>query len=173
MNSITQKSHYELLGVEPTASSLEIKAAYREKLLSTHPDKTKEVVSTDIINQIKQAYITLSDSNLRSEYDADLQESFKKSGLISSGDGLDIFSLDDFKCEMIGIGEDEMAVFKKDCPRCTTQDGFELNEADLEQSGTRDGAGGYEIIVQCAACSLWLKVKYYDLDDEDDDKDEE
>jgi len=166
MTSLSQKTHYEILGVERGCNLQELKNAYREKLLNTHPDKTNKVLTdSDIITQIKLAYSTLSNDSLRTKYDEDLKETFKKSGLISTGEGLDIVTLDDFNY-------DEDDGFSKNCPRCTATDGFILTENDLEENGTPDGVGGYELIVQCNACSLWLKVKYYDLEDEDEEEEQ-
>lgn len=167
MSRIQGKTHYEILGVDNQVDITTIKTAYREKLLNTHPDKTNKELDTDIICKIKTAYTVLSNAQSRAEYDQLLIDSFKKSGLISTGEGLDVFSLDDFEC----YDDDEgFGTFKRDCPRCTTEEGFELNEADLEESGTSDGMGGYEIIVQCAACSLWIKVKYFDMEEEEEEK---
>lgn len=160
MSNLTKRTHYEVLGVGRNAEISEIKVAYKEKLLNTHPDKTRESIQGDLIHNIKTAYSILSNSEARKQYDIDITESFKKNGTLSTGEGLDVFTLDDFKCEE---AEDELCIFRKDCPRCTSQDGFILNELDLENNGTPDGMGGYEIILQCSFCSLWLKVKYYDL----------
>lgn len=162
MTNLLKKTHYEILGVDRGCTIQEVKNAYREKLLNTHPDKTnKQLVDSEIIAQIKLAYKTLSNDALRNQYDEDLKQTFKKSGLISTGEGLDIVTLDDFEY-------DEEAGFSKECPRCTATNGFILTEDDLADSGTPDGLGGYELIVQCNACSLWLKVKYYDLEDEEE-----
>lgn len=162
MTSVLKKTHYEILGVGRDCTIQEVKNAYRERLLNTHPDKTnKQLVDSEIIARIKLAYKTLSNDALRNQYDEELKQSFKKSGLISTGEGLDIVTLDDFEY-------DEEAGFSKDCPRCTAENGFILTEDDLADSGTPDGLGGYELIVQCNACSLWLKVKYYDLEDEEE-----
>lgn len=155
MDSLTRRTHYEILGVEALATEQEIKQAYREKLLSTHPDKTKQITSDNSIVDLKTAYTVLSNLETRRDYDEQLQQNFKKSGLISTGEGLDVVSLDDFE-----YTDDE---FKKDCPRCTTHHGFILSEDDLE-NGTQDGVGGLEIILQCSSCSLWLKVQYYEAD---------
>jgi diphthamide biosynthesis protein 4 len=163
MTSLIAKTHYEILGLGRNADQAQIKAAYREKLLNTHPDKTNTIVQGDLIAQIKNAYSVLSKTDSRQKYDLEITENFKKNGTLSTGEGLDVFTLDDFECEE---GK-EMCTFKRDCPRCTSKDGFELNEIDLEENGTADGMGGYEIILQCSFCSLWLKVKYYDLQEED------
>lgn len=162
---VLEKTHYEVLGVARNASVEQIKKSYREKLLSTHPDKTqKQVVDADIIPRIKLAYSTLVDTESKAQYDRELEENFKKVGLISTGEGLDVFNLDEFEC--VETEEDGAVVFVRDCPRCTESNGFVLSENDLESKGVSDGMGGYEIIIQCSACSLWLKIRYFDLQDE-------
>ncbi len=164
MANISQKTHYEILGVERGSNVQEIKNAYKEKLLNTHPDKTnKQLIDSDIIAQIKLAYATLVNDTLRTQYDEELKQTFQRNGLISTGEGLDIVTLDDFN-----YYEDDG--FSKDCPRCTATGSFILTEDDLAESGTADGLGGYEIIVQCNACSLWLKVKYFDLEDDEEEE---
>ncbi|KAH3680117.1 hypothetical protein WICMUC_000518 [Wickerhamomyces mucosus] len=167
MSILLQRTFYEILGVDKSASLQELKAAYREKLLSTHPDKTQTgLKDSEIINQIKEAYSILSDPQRRNDYDKELDMNFKKHGFISSGEGLDNVTLDDFKYMEPG-NETEQVIFKKDCPRCNAYDSFVLTEDDLADNGTDDGLGGYEILVQCSACSLWLKVHYFDLEDEE------
>ncbi|CCH42171.1 Chaperone protein [Wickerhamomyces ciferrii] len=165
MTSITQKTHYEILEVERDCSVQDVKNAYRRKLLNIHPDKTNKQLDSDIIAKIKLAHATLSDPQLRTKYDDELIQTYKKSGLISTGEGLDIVNLDDFEY----VEEDDMGNFLKDCPRCTGENGFVLTEDDLAENGTPDGFGGYNIIVQCNACSLWLKIKYFDLEDEEEE----
>lgn len=167
MEHLTKKSYYELLGVEPSATLAEIKKAYKERLLNSHPDKTQRTTSDNIVVELKTAYSVLCNDEARREYDDEVQRRFQKSGLISSGEGLDVVTLDDFVCDVEAEGEDSIATFRKDCPRCTAQDGFVLTDNDLEDNGTPDGIGGYEIILQCSACSLWLKVQYYEDEEEE------
>jgi molecular chaperone DnaJ len=63
--------YYELLGVTKTASSDEIKSAYRRLALKYHPDKNpgdKEV--EEKFKEINEAYEVLYDSQKRQHYDA-------------------------------------------------------------------------------------------------------
>lgn len=159
------KTHYEILGVQNNATATEIKAAYRSMLLSTHPDKTGETsTNSNIIPQLKESYAVLADSTLRKKYDSELEQGFKKLGFIASGEGLDNVTLDDFTF----YEKKDMGWFRKDCPRCHATESFVMNEADLEENGTQDGIGGWEILVQCGDCSLWLKVHYFDLQEDKD-----
>lgn len=63
---------YEVLGIERTATSIEIKKAYRKLALSHHPDKVpeEERVEAEIkFKEISAAYEILSDDTKRDNYD--------------------------------------------------------------------------------------------------------
>lgn len=82
--------YYELLGVEQTATHIELKKAYRRKALQLHPDKNPDDVenTTRLFNDVRVAYETLSDPQERSWYD-----SHKFQILMEDGDrdtGLDV-----------------------------------------------------------------------------------
>lgn len=119
---------------------------------------------------MKEAYKTLVDPVLKAEYDESLTRTIQKQGFNLNGDGLDTYGLNEFDIEE----DDEEAVvvsWSKSCPRCQIAKGMVLSEENLAENGTSDGNGGYDIIVQCSSCSLWIKVKYYeeietDLEDE-------
>ncbi|KAG2736158.1 hypothetical protein G9P44_000248 [Scheffersomyces stipitis] len=155
------KSYYEVLLVDSQASEAEIKASYKKLLLSTHPDKTGEYTSNNSITLMKEAYKTLVDPVLKAEYDESLTRTIQKQGFNLNGDGLDTYGLNEFDIEE----DDEDAVvvsWSKSCPRCQIAKGMVLSEENLAENGTSDGNGGYDIIVQCSSCSLWIKVKYYE-----------
>lgn len=59
-------SHYNTLGVEKSATQHEIKSAYRKLVMQHHPDKGGDV---DKFQEISEAYVTLSDTDKRSQYD--------------------------------------------------------------------------------------------------------
>ena len=64
---------YTILGVTQTATSREIKSAYRRKALDTHPDKNKAVSAeqaAEAFRQVVQAFEVLSDPERREYYDA-------------------------------------------------------------------------------------------------------
>ncbi|KAJ3183053.1 hypothetical protein HDU87_007475 [Geranomyces variabilis] len=64
--------YYELLGVERSADTADLKRAYRKKALELHPDKNMHRIeeSTILFAQIQQAYEVLSDDHERSWYDS-------------------------------------------------------------------------------------------------------
>ena len=72
------KTHYELLGLEPTADADAIKKAFRREIARYHPDKVihlgaefQDMAATRAA-ELTIAYKTLSDDKLRAEYDAGL-----------------------------------------------------------------------------------------------------
>lgn len=183
-----QQTYYEILNIPSTATQDQIKAAYKAKLLATHPDKTTSIATaptttpitaTPDINLILTAYTTLSSPQLRSQYDSNLQTQSKINGFNLTGDGLDSFTLDDFECVEVDTDsatEDSTTTtttattaspelrFVKTCPRCQCEQGMVLTEDDLIKKGTKcnDEDGRFDIIVQCNSCSLWIHVRYYE-----------
>lgn len=64
---MSKRDYYEVLGVSKTASSDEIKKAYRKLAIKYHPDK--EGGSEEKFKEINEAYEVLKDSDKRSRYD--------------------------------------------------------------------------------------------------------
>ena len=58
--------YYELLGVQPNATPIEIKKAYRKLAMKHHPDKVGDV---EQFKKIQTAYDTLSDPEKKQQYD--------------------------------------------------------------------------------------------------------
>ncbi|WEW60360.1 hypothetical protein PRK78_005845 [Emydomyces testavorans] len=68
----SQKDLYEILGIEPLATTEEIKKAYRKKALELHPDKNYGNVeaATALFAEAQAAYEVLSDPQERAWYDS-------------------------------------------------------------------------------------------------------
>lgn len=66
------KDYYKTLGIEKSASTKDIKRAYRKLALKWHPDKNKDnqEVATKKFNEIAEAYEVLSDEKKRKDYDS-------------------------------------------------------------------------------------------------------
>lgn len=65
---------YEILGVAETASSEEIKKAFRRLALDTHPDRHPgNAAKEEQFKQLTEAYEVLSVQDKRSRYDAELR----------------------------------------------------------------------------------------------------
>lgn len=73
-------TYYDLLGLHPSASAIEIRRAYRELSKCYHPDTTELPVSeaTAKFQQLNQAYATLSNPARRSDYDDRLRSELWK-----------------------------------------------------------------------------------------------
>ncbi|OWB79904.1 hypothetical protein B5S32_g4144 [[Candida] boidinii] len=185
-----KKTYYEVLDISPGSTLVEIKLAYKNKLLALHPDKILQnsvqngdgdnIVShpdnkttEDLIPLLKEAYKVLSDSEHRKEYDEEVEAMLKKNGIVNYGDGLDTYTLDDFTSD-VPESEEDPVIFRKDCPRCTISNGFVISEDDLIKNteiniNSKKDDGSYQLVLQCDSCSLWLKVKYFDLDEDDEE----
>lgn len=71
-----KKNHYELLGIDTTASPDEIKKAFRKLAMQYHPDKNaNNKAATEMFKMLNEANATLSDPEKRFEYDATLRAS--------------------------------------------------------------------------------------------------
>lgn len=79
---------YETLGVQKTATSAEIKKAYRKLALKNHPDKGGDI---EVFKDISAAYEVLSDPEKREIYDKHGKEGLEGGG--GGGSAEDIFSM--------------------------------------------------------------------------------
>ncbi|KAL3958458.1 hypothetical protein ACCO45_006620 [Purpureocillium lilacinum] len=67
---VVDTAYYDTLGVQPTASELEIKKAYRKLAIIHHPDKNpNDPTAHEKFQAIGEAYQVLSDKELRGAYD--------------------------------------------------------------------------------------------------------
>lgn len=68
------ENYYEVLGVTPTASVEQIRAAYRDKVRIIHPDSAVVASPTASLQmaEVVRAWSTLSDPARKREYDAEL-----------------------------------------------------------------------------------------------------
>lgn len=80
------KDYYDILGLDKSASSVEIKSAYRKKALEWHPDRHKDdkEEAEKRFKEINEAYQILSDSSKKSAYDRYGHDAFSPGGSSSA-----------------------------------------------------------------------------------------
>jgi curved DNA-binding protein CbpA len=78
--SLLQRDHFELLGVTPEASAVELRAGYARLARVLHPDACSDPALADVNEQreavflrVCQAYETLRDPEARAAYEQDLR----------------------------------------------------------------------------------------------------
>lgn len=76
------RTHYEILGVPPTASAAELRTAYVRLLRQAHPDMGG---SSAILDLVTEAYDALKDPAKRAKYDAALRRGVNKGEPASTG----------------------------------------------------------------------------------------
>ncbi|KAI0368894.1 hypothetical protein BV20DRAFT_1036817 [Pilatotrama ljubarskyi] len=136
----------QLLSVSPSASAVQIKAAYHRALLASHPDKRDTPgPDTPDIGLLKHAFNTLYTPSLRKEYDALRAASGKSAGPRPA----QVVSLEEFEENQ----DAEASTWTYPC-RCGGE--YVVTEEMLE-------AGQH--LVGCASCSeaIWVG---YELADE-------
>jgi hypothetical protein len=70
------KNYYEILGVSPSASALEIKRVYRKLAVLYHPDKNPDPKAEVFFKEVNEAYDVLGDDVKRNAYDNRLESPF-------------------------------------------------------------------------------------------------
>jgi DnaJ-class molecular chaperone len=81
------ENYYEILGVSKESTDSEIKKAYRTLSLKHHPDRGGDGTQ---FQKISNAYETLSDSNKRRQYDAELNGGMRFHDMMN-GEGMEGF----------------------------------------------------------------------------------
>lgn len=180
---------YEILSLTPkhlegqtsTAQAKVVKKAYHRALLQNHPDKAKtnsndgatsgvkttehshatSSVAVYTVDQIQEAFTTLSDSKKRTEYNRSLHVSTRQQrnnqtkASFSFQTGLEIVDLDDVEFD------ERRQVYYRSC-RCGNPRGYCFTEDNLEEFED-DGV----LMVECLDCSLWLRVLFAPAVDDD------
>lgn len=163
-------TYYQILNLSPSILSTQhdpsplIKRAYRRALLQNHPDKAtashKPVVPEGAysIDQITKAFNVLSSPAQRAAYDTSLrlQANSEGQGLGTKFQtGVENVDLDDLEFDEKG------ECWYRSC-RCGNERGYLFQEDDLVEVSDEG-----ELMVGCLDCSLWLRVHFAVVEDEE------
>ncbi|KAI0457332.1 DnaJ domain-containing protein [Xylaria acuta] len=130
---VVDTAYYDALGVQPTATEIEIKKAYRKLAIVHHPDKNpNDPTAHEKFQTIGEAYQVLSDKDLRAAYDKYGKESAKPGeGFVDPAEFFSsIFGGEAF---VDWIGEISLMKDLNTAMEITTED-----QGDVEFPGTKD-----------------------------------
>ncbi|XP_072171688.1 dnaJ homolog subfamily C member 24-like [Diadema setosum] len=136
---------YAVLGAEPSASDVELKALYRKHVLQCHPDKVlgdnqKQHQAMLEFQSVHRAWETLGDPGKRSLYDKQLRADQLKGPMVN-----DEILLDDMSWD-----EDEGG-YHYEC-RCGGEYTVSLDDASEAEEAQENR------LVNCSNCSLCILV---------------
>lgn len=84
--SLANRDFYKILDVKKSATTNEIKKAYRKLAKELHPDKNKnDPNASEKFSDLSSAYEVLSDEDKRKLYDKCGEECVKKEGMMDGG----------------------------------------------------------------------------------------
>lgn len=113
---MAQRDYYEVLGLQRSASTDEIKSAFRQLARKYHPDVNKEQDAEERFKEINEAYAVLSDTDKRAAYDR-----FGHAGVNGMGGGgaQDFTNIDftDIFGEFFGFGSSGSSRRARNSPR--------------------------------------------------------
>ena len=105
---MTKRDYYEILSIGKTASSEEIKKAYRKVAMQYHPDRNPgDKIAEEKFKEAAEAYEVLSDTEKRGQYDR-----FGHAGVRGNGRGAHAPNMEDIFSQFGDIfGEDIFGSF--------------------------------------------------------------
>lgn len=137
--------YYDILGVQPTATEVELKKAYRKQAIKLHPDKNaNDPDAAKKFQELGEAYGILKDADKRAIYDElgkDGMEEKKVSNDAADIDPTEFFTMifggDSFK-DWIG----ELTMLNDLSKAAEVLDEDQSEKAHLEEGGAAGAAGG-------------------------------
>ncbi len=98
---MSKRDYYEILGIERSATEVELKSAYRKLALKYHPDRNPgDHEAEEKFKECAEAYGILADADKRAAYDR-----FGHAGVSASGGGFDPTVFSGFEDILGGLGD--------------------------------------------------------------------
>jgi len=176
--SNSSETHYEILGVDETATALEIKGAHREKALLYHPDKCISSNETAAaFRKIQLAWECLRDEEKRSEYNDSLKRTRAK--VRGAASNSKVVNISEMNCELCDVEDDnELELDEEDGGdgdqgghtkeqrlysfACRCGDIFEILEEELQQQQAHDEKNATDPdqlqLWDCRSCGLSIQI---------------
>jgi molecular chaperone DnaJ len=103
MSGVEKRDYYDLLGVSRSASTEEIKRAYRKLAVQYHPDRNRDdSAAEETFKRISEAYAVLSDAEKRQRYDRLGHDAFEQKAGRSPFEQVDIGGLGEMLEDLLG-----------------------------------------------------------------------
>lgn len=83
----SKRDYYEVLGVNKSASEVELKTAYRKQALEWHPDRNRSKEAETKFKEVNEAYEVLSNKDKRGAYDQFGHSAFEAGAGFGGGQG--------------------------------------------------------------------------------------
>jgi molecular chaperone DnaJ len=98
---VSKRDYYQILGIERSATEVELKSAYRKLALKYHPDRNPgDHAAEEKFKECAEAYGILADADKRAAYDR-----FGHAGVSASGGGFDPTVFSGFEDILGGLGD--------------------------------------------------------------------
>lgn len=101
---MAKRDYYEVLGVPRTASSDDLKAAFRRLARQYHPDVNKDQDAEERFKEINEAYAVLSDAEKRQAYDRFGHAGVNAAGGVPDFSNVDFSDFADIFGDLFGFG---------------------------------------------------------------------
>lgn len=164
-SSLSQKTHYEIIGIKENASHEELRKTYRSAILNYHPDKHQTTPESSKPEQefgnrfleLRRAWETLSNPTSRALYDNELR-TLRQDAVTAEDVSLEDLAIEDAEdCLELSYACRCGDYFSVDCSELAEM-GCLLSRNGGKISVHTPGSLAASVILPCGSCSLKLRL---------------